>query len=63
MSVFRGRSIKDLLKTLIIHPLTAARPAGVPNISPAAQLLLSGADRKMFTIGAGHDEVMLIDES
>lgn len=45
------------MKTLIIHPLNTAYPAGLPNISPAAQLLLSGADRNMFTVGAGDDEV------
>ena len=56
--LFRGRAIKDLLKTLIIHPLTTVTPTGMPSISPAAQLLLSGADRNMFTVGEGDDEVL-----
>jgi len=55
--IFRGRAVRDLLKTIIIHPLTTVSSVGVPSISPAAQLLLSGVDKSMFTVGAGDVEV------
>ena len=41
----------------MIHPLTTAQKAAQATISPAAQLLLSGADRGMFIVGAGEEEV------
>jgi len=53
----KGRAVRDLLKTIIIHPLTTVSSVGVPSISPAAQLLLSGVDKNMFTVGAGDVEV------
>lgn len=52
----KGQAIKDLLKTIVIHPLTTAQKATTATISPAAQLLLSGADRGMFFVGAGEEE-------
>jgi len=52
----KGRAVRDLLKTIIIHPLTTVSSVGVPSISPAAQLLLSGVDKNMFTVGAGDVE-------
>ena len=55
--IFRGQAIKDLLRTIVIHPLTTAQKAAQATISPAAQLLLSGADRGMFIVGAGEEEV------
>lgn len=58
--IFRGQAIKDLLKTIVIHPLTTAQKATTATISPAAQLLLSGADRGMFIVGAGEEEVIII---
>jgi len=42
------------------HPLTTAQKAASATISPAAQLLLSGADRGMFIVGAGKEEVIII---
>ncbi|XP_068758501.1 uncharacterized protein C12orf56-like [Montipora capricornis] len=53
----KGRSIKDLLRTLVIHPLTTGQSPGVPEISPAAKLLLSGANRNTFTVGSGDEEM------
>ncbi|PFX30130.1 Uncharacterized protein C12orf56-like [Stylophora pistillata] len=45
----KGEAVKDLLKCIVLHPLTTSQqPVG---ISPAAQLLLSGADKNMFTVG------------
>ena len=44
----------------MIHPLTTVEKAGTATISPAAQLLLSGADRGMFIVGAGEEEVIII---
>lgn len=44
----KGQAIKDLLKCIVLHPLTTSQqPVG---ISPAAQLLLSRADKNMFTM-------------
>ena len=57
--IFRGQGIKDLLKTIVIHPLTTAQKAATSTISPAAQLLLSGADRGMFIVGAVEEEVII----
>ena len=42
------------------HPLTTAQNAASATISPAAQLLLSGADRGMFIVGAGKEEVIIV---
>ncbi|KAJ7353843.1 hypothetical protein OS493_032118 [Desmophyllum pertusum] len=52
----KGQAIKDLIKTIVIHPLTTAQQTGAAGISPAAQLLLSGADRNMFTVGGREKE-------
>lgn len=52
----KGQAIKDLLRTTVIHPLTTAQKAAAATISPAAQLLLSGADRGMFIVGGGDEE-------
>ena len=41
------------------HPLTTAQNAASATISPAAQLLLSGASRGMFIVGAGKEEVII----
>ena len=41
------------------HPLTTTQNAASATISPAAQLLLSGADRGMFIVGAGKEEVII----
>lgn len=57
--ILRGQAIKDLLRTIVIHPLTTAQKAAAATISPAAQLLLSGADRGMFIVGAGDEEVII----
>jgi len=43
----------------VIHPLTTVQNASTATISPAAQLLLSGADRGMFVVGAGEEEVII----
>lgn len=45
----KGQAIKELLKCIVLHPLTTSQQPA--SISPAAQLLLSGADRNMFTVG------------
>ncbi|PFX12272.1 hypothetical protein AWC38_SpisGene23797, partial [Stylophora pistillata] len=50
----KGQAIKDPLKCIVLHPLTTSQqPVG---ISLAAQLLLSGADKNMFTEGDREQE-------